>query len=139
MLRLVRIASASAALSSCAHASGKLDLLTSLTGDWEIVNEQAPDTSQSCDKAQRFAVSKNKREILLTEDWTTFSELYRVVWVEDTRILTIIEGEDRRNDKGDPILWWFYFDGKDSFQFRQYDWPPDTATTAVWKRCVSKK
>jgi hypothetical protein len=104
MLRLVRIASASAALSSCAHASGKLDLLTSLTGDWEIVNEQAPDTSQSCDKAQRFAVSKNKREILLTEDWTTFSELYRVVWVEDTRILTIIEGEDRRNDKGDPIL-----------------------------------
>lgn len=139
MRRLATILFASAALSSGAHASEKLDLPMVLTGDWEIVNEQAPDASQSCDKAQRFAVSDDKRELLLTEDWAKYSARYRVIRIEDNRMLTIVEGEERKNDKEDPILWWFYFDGNDSFQFRQYDWPADTVTAAVWKRCVAKK
>jgi hypothetical protein len=76
---------------------------------------------------------------MLTEPWANFSARYRVVWVEPTRMLTIIEGEPRKNEKEDPIMWWFYFLDKDTFRFRQYDWPADQATNAVWKRCTPKE
>lgn len=121
-----------------AFAEEAIDLPTALNGDWKIVNEQKQELSQGCDKMQRFAVASDGKSILLTEPWANFSATYKVILAEKDRILTVIEGEDRLTDQGDPILWWFYFEDKDHFRFRQYDWHSENATAAIWVRCQPK-
>lgn len=138
MWQFTKAISVAFGLTLATQSTAAVDLPRSITGDWEIVNEQSPANSQDCTRAQRFSLSVDAQEILLTEPWANFSARYRVVRVEPDRMLTIIEDDERRNDNGDPIMWWFYFSGNDTFRFRQYDWPADRTTSAVWKRCAEE-
>lgn len=121
-----------------ALAEQELDLPVALNGDWRVVNEQSPELGQGCDKMQRFAVAADGKSILLTEPWANFSANYKIIWIEKDRLLTVIEGEDRLTEKGDPVLWWFYFEDEDHFRFRQYDWQAKNVTAAQWVRCPTK-
>ena len=124
--------------SSPALAEQTVDLPAALNGDWQIVNTENPKLDQGCDKMQRFAVAPDGKSILLTEPWANFSSTYQVILVEKNRLLTVLEGEKRLTEQGDPVLWWFYFEDNDHFRFRQYDWAAENATTAQWVRCTTQ-
>jgi hypothetical protein len=139
MIQVTMALGLSVALTTAVQSPKVVDLPAAIIGDWQILDAEAPQASQDCTKAQRFSLSADKREITLTEPWADFSARYRVVWVEPNRMLTIIEDEKRKNENGDPIMWWFNFHGDNAFQFRQYDWSPDQTTSAVWIRCTPNK
>jgi hypothetical protein len=122
-------------LPSAALSESALDVPALLNGDWKIVDQEKPEQSQSCDKMQRFAVSPDGKSVLLTEPWANFSANYKIILIEQNRMLTILDGDERMTEQGDPILWWLYFEDKDSFRFRQYGWPAQNRTFKKWVRC----
>ena len=113
--------------------SGNLD---ALNGTFRLVDTSTGKVLQDCNRAQNFALSADRREILLTEPWADFSATYLVVHSSDGRVLTIIRDEKRVNERGDPVLWWFEIEDKDNFRFRQYDWPAGGVTNTQWQRCA---
>ena len=112
------------------------DPLSWLQGDWKVVHTQTGETLLSCEGAQEFRVSADRSAVELKEktidDWALN---YRVVRVEDDRILLIVENEDRLTEEGDPVLWWATFEGRDAFRWRRYDWEAENFTDQ-WQRCV---
>jgi len=119
-----------------AEAATRPGALSLIAGDFQIVNGRTGEVVQDCAQAQRFEVRPDGRNVILTDvgvaDW---SANYTVLHSEPNRLLLYIEGEDRTTDAGDPVLWWAYFEGRDEFRWRRYDWPRDEATEAVWRRC----
>lgn len=126
------------ATASVAQEEAAPDLLKLVEGNWRVVRDDGT-VSQDCDKAQHFVTSTDRQHIELTEPWAspTFAAKYRLILIDGTRMLTYIEGEDRKTDQGDPVLWWFYFSDPDHFRFRRYDWAEYNATQAQWERCSS--
>jgi hypothetical protein len=109
--------------------------LSQIAGDWQVVDAEGK-VAIECSAAQRFLVSPDGRTVTLTElgtdDW---SAEYLVLRVEPARMLMYIEGEDRLDKEGDPVLWWANFSGPDEFRWRRSDWSRDSETPAVWRRC----
>ena len=122
-------------VSGASSAAPKLELPARINGDWQIVDTQTSQTIQNCNEMQRFAVIDDGRTILLTEPWANFSARYKIIAVQENRMLAAIEGETRLNEQGDPILWWFTFEDQDNFRFRIYDWPAGNVTSMRWTRC----
>ena len=110
------------------------DILYWVDGNWKIVGEDGIDI-QTCQKAQTFSLSKDRANIVLTEQWADFAATYRIVRIEEDRVLTMIEGEERTTEQGDPVLWWLHFRNRDNFSFRQYGWDRNSVTMAQWVRC----
>lgn len=125
------LASPAAALDEAADSSDIFDIVQ---GDWRIALEDGS-VVQTCEQFQHFEVSPEKDRIVLSEPWAEFTATYRVVYAEQYRVLTIIEGEDNTTEQGDPFLWWFYAIDEDSFAFRRADWPADEVTSSRWHRC----
>jgi hypothetical protein len=119
-----------------AKAAEGVDPLAAFSGAWQVVNTDTGEVAMSCSEGQSFAVSADRRSVALTET-RTGEQLarYIVLHSERDRILTFIEGETRRTQAGDPILWYAFFEGADRFRWRQYDWPSDARTSAQWRRC----
>ncbi len=116
-------------------APAELDALSLLPGDWKIVDPRTGEEKQGCDRPQRFAVSDDGKTVVLTEPWANFTARYSVIVREGRRVLTVIEGEKRRTDQGDPVLWWISLEDADHFRFRRYDWAQNDATIDQWQRC----
>lgn len=113
-----------------------VDPLGVFSGDWQVVDPGTGKAAIDCKTAQRFAVSADRKTIVLTEKGEDkWAVRYLVLRSEKNRILMFIEGEERKTESGDPILWWAYFEGPDRFRWRQYDWAPDERTAAEWRRC----
>jgi hypothetical protein len=124
-----------AAQAPASEAAG-VDPLSVFSGDWQVVNSETGKVAIDCKKAQRFAVSPDRRAVVLTEKGNDeWAARYMVLRSEKNRILMFIEDEKRTTESGDPILWWAYFEGPDRFQWRQYDWARDNRTVAEWRRC----
>lgn len=117
-------------------AEAGVEPLSVFAGDWKIVDPETGKVIQDCQKAQSFTVSADRKTVVLTEKWANnWTATYLVLHSEQDRVLMFIEGEKRRTELGDPILWWALFEGPDKFRWRQYDWAPDTRTNAQWQRC----
>lgn len=111
--------------------------LSLIAGNWQIVNGATGEVVQDCARAQRFEVTPDGRNVILTEVWAAnWSARYLVLHAEPGRVLMFIENEDRMTDEGDPVLWWAYFLGPDEFRWRRYDWGRNQATAMVWRRCT---
>lgn len=119
-------------LSGCAAGPSAL---SSLQGDWQIVETATGKVAQGCDTAQEFRVSANRRRVELTErNVTDFHATYHVIKSRHDRILMRIENEDRLTDSGEPVKWWAIFEGPDQFRWRRDDWAKEGRTDA-WRRC----
>ncbi len=115
------------------------DPLAAIPGDWQIVDLATGKPLQDCTKAQSFVVSADRKSVILTEKWAdNWTARYAVLHHEADRVLTIIEGEQRKTETGDPVLFWAHFDGPDKFRWRRYDWAPDVRTTTQWQRCPAR-
>jgi hypothetical protein len=124
-----------AAQASASEAAG-VDPLSAFSGDWQVVDKATGKVAIDCKEAQRFAVAADRKTVVLTEKGAAnWAARYMVLRSEKSRILMFIENEERMTEAGDPILWWAYFDGPDSFSWRQYDWPRDSRTGMEWRRC----
>lgn len=125
MLHMIFLAGLVTAFATQAPASGPTvaEPLSVFTGDWHVVDTVTGKILMDCTKAQSFAVTPDRKTIVLTEksanNWTA---KYMVLHQEEDRVLTFIENEERTTDAGDPVLWWAYFNGPDKFRWRRYDW-----------------
>jgi hypothetical protein len=113
-----------------------VEALQRISGNWKIVSDTG-EIQQDCAQGQNFSLSKDGLNIDLTEPWADppFFARYRIVVTEPGRILTLIDGEKRRTETGNPLLWWFHFEDADHFRFRRYDWGAHNATDTRWERC----
>ena len=112
------------------------DPLAVIAGTWQIIDTETGKAAQDCTKAQTFTVSPDRKAVTLVEKWAdNWTAHYVVLHREAGRVLMYIDGEDRKTDWGDPVLWWAYFDGPDRFRWRRYDWAPDSRTIYEWRRC----
>ena len=122
-------------LAQGAAAAAEPGPLSQIAGDWRVVDAEGKALIE-CSVAQRFVVSPDGRYVTLTqlgtEDW---SAKYLVLRVDASRMLMYIEGEDRLDKEGDPVLWWANFSGPDEFRWRRSDWGRNSETPAAWHRC----
>jgi hypothetical protein len=113
-----------------------VDPLTAFSGAWQIVDTDSGKVALSCAEGQTFAVAADRRSIALS-DTPSGRQFARYIVLDSgpDRILAFIEGEMRRTEAGDPIVWYAYFEGPDRFRWRQYHWPAEARTAAQWRRC----
>ena len=116
---------------AAAQDATAVDPLAVLSGAWEIVDTDSGNVALSCAEGQTFAVGADRRSIALsdTPSGRQFAR-YIVLHSEPDRILAFIEGETRKTEAGDPIVWYAYFEGPDRFRWRQYHWPADARTAS---------
>lgn len=132
---IIGLLMAQAAQAPASNAAG-VDPLAVFSGDWQVLNPDTGKVSIDCKAAQSFAVSADRRTVVLTEKGDDkWAARYMVLRSEKNRILMFIEDEERTTEVGDPILWWAYFEGPDRFRWRQYDWGRDDRTVVEWRRC----
>jgi len=121
---------------AASDASPRTDPLSLIAGDWQVIEAQTGRVVLECPRAQRFEVTPDRQNVILTQlgvaDW---SSRYRVIRADGTRLLMIIENEERRTAGGEPVRWWAQFNGTDEFSWRRDDWEPGAETNGVWRRC----
>ncbi|WP_037498824.1 hypothetical protein [Sphingomonas jaspsi] len=99
------------------------------------MNTDTGEVVQSCDIAQQFRVSADRRRVELTERGVKdFRATYDVIKTKADRIFMKIENEDRLTESGKPVTWWAMFEGPNQFRWRRDDWPMD-GRTGAWQRC----
>jgi hypothetical protein len=114
-------------------------ILTKIEGTWGTVDP----TSLSCDKApQIFTVSKDRtmvtvrsaNKLYLGGDDGLEAIAYRVLAVHGNVLTMFIEGEDRKTENGDPVVWSLVLTSEREFYWRQTDWRKG-AGTRPFMRC----
>ncbi len=95
-----------------------------------------PDGPSSCAaNPQTMRFSEDHRDMWYS--WTKDIEpvLYHVLYVEGMTLTTLIEGEDRRTDAGDRVMWVLVVEDAQHFCWRRTDWPAGTCTKTL-EKCV---
>jgi hypothetical protein len=54
--------------------------------------------------------------------------VYKVLSINGDTITMFLNGETRRTEGGDPIVWTLVLLNDNAYVWRQTDWPPDGAT-----------
>ena len=60
--------------------------------------------------------------------------VYKVLAVNGNVLTMFIEGEDRKTDGGDPVVWSLVLNGENEFYWRRSDWPKGMVTGS-FRRC----
>lgn len=113
-------------------------IFAQITGAWGTVEP----TPFSCDKTpQIFSVSSDYSRITVRsasqlsaggEAGSTIS--YKVLAVSGNVLTMFIEGEQRKTENGDPVVWSLVLANDREFRWRQTDWPKGDHTRP-FKRC----
>ena len=63
------------------------------------------------------------------------SEVYKVLDARARVLHTVVEGESRKDSKGQPLTYDFVFASDDSFCWHRSDWPKGQCTKKMMVRC----
>jgi hypothetical protein len=68
---------------------------------------------------------------------TGWTATYDVLSLSPTRLRGAIRGEDRRTDRGVPVVWDLVLFGPDEYRWHRTDWPSWEYTASIY-RCKAK-
>lgn len=133
----VLAAAASFSVAARPSAEAAFNSLNAMAGRWEVFNHETGKLTMSCAAPYEYNIASDRRsfESISTRDGKIQRSRYFVLQVQQNRVLTFIEGEQRLTDKGDPVVWWAIFEGPNRFRWRRYDWPTESRTIVEWRRC----
>jgi len=63
--------------------------------------------------------------------------VYQVMYAEKNMITTVIDGEERRTDAGDRVVWVLVLNNPASYHWRRTDWKAEVRTAEI-VRCVNQ-
>ena len=131
---------AAAFLTGCSTVSVQSDLggpiREVLVGNWQwkgIPCDEAPSYSFSNDGA--FMYVRSERGMKMGDASKSYTDVTYMILDESSHVLrTQIDGEDRRTERGDIVVWDLVMLSQNGFCWHRTDWPAGSCTK-VLRRC----
>lgn len=124
---------------SLTHQENK-SLLDEVVGTWDTVGEKFCNGSGYTHKIELI---ENKTKVRFTfyiegekfiQDISN-TYIYTVLEVLDDRIIMQVDGETRKTDSGELVIWEFIFEKDGEYSWRRTDWPSEYRVQPFQKRC----
>jgi hypothetical protein len=139
-LSLFRVAAAVAATAPVQPGvTGATDPLVLVQGTWDRAN--GPGFCQ--DNPQTLTLSADRTEVKLefkkpvtnTLGKQQKFEIYKILDARARVLHTMVIGEPRKDPKGQPVTWDFFFASDNSFCWHRSDWPKGQCSATMMVRC----
>ena len=104
-------------------------LFQAVAGRWAMKNGE-PNACADRAHSIRFEQGNNKMIV----EAKGLRGVYNIIYAERNRIVAIIEGEERRTEEGDRVIWMLVLNSPSSYQWRRLDWGANDRTNEV-TRC----
>ena len=96
-----------------------------------------PDGDNTCNKnPQTISFTDDLSQMTIEWQHTHSAARYRILSWDDTSFSSLIEGEDRRSDAGDLVMWQLKLKSPAAYWWRPTDWP-GYANTRVQILCTN--
>jgi hypothetical protein len=96
------------------------------TWAWKDIPESSCET-----KPYVLTFVENNTKMILKYPTTGAEVVYQVLYAEKNKITMLIEGEKRRTDFDDRVIWVLVLNNPNSYQWRRTDWKPDERTKEI--------
>lgn len=104
------------------------DLFRVVQGTWGWKDSPA----SSCEQRPHvLTFAENNTRMILKYPSTGAQYVYQVLYAEKNKLTMLIEGEERRTDFGDRVIWVLVLNNPNSYQWRRTDWKPDLRTKEI--------
>jgi len=118
-----------------ANAEEKNDIFSKVVGTWEWADrvgtaESNPHTIKFVDE-NKAAVFSLANPIKSQDGTTKRSYTYKVLYSGEHSITMFLDGETRKTDAGDLVIWVLMLKTPDVYCWRRTDWPPQGCTKEV--------
>jgi hypothetical protein len=124
---------------SLTHQENK-SLLDEVVGTWDTVGEKFCNGSGYTHKIELIENKTKVRFTFYIEGEKFIQDIsniyiYTVLEVLDDRIIMQVDGETRKTDSGELVIWEFIFEKDGEYSWRRTDWPSEYRVQPFQKRC----
>jgi hypothetical protein len=102
-------------------------LLHDVEGTWGW--KDYPDNS--CEKSPHTLSFADGGKKMILKQKSGKVTVYQVLYAENNQITMLIEGEERRTEFGDRVIWVLVLNNPNDYQWRRTDWKPQDKTKEI--------
>ncbi|MBI3703006.1 MAG: hypothetical protein HY244_03925 [Rhizobiales bacterium] len=101
------------------------DLFRTVAGTWGW-KDHAPSSCQT--NPHTIVFSEGNSKMLLKHSKSANTTTYRVLYAEKNQITMLVDGEQRRTELGDRVIWVLDLKDSNTYAWRRTDWKRDSRT-----------